>query len=375
MIRRLRFKLVAINMAFATVMLAAMLVLVYYSTAANLENDSINMLRSAAISPLLPAPGEAAGDIKLPFFTVLLGPDGTVTETYGGYFDLTDRETLRALVEEALSSASGIGVMEDYALRYYRAELPGRLSIVFGDISSEMATLSGLTRTCAIVGVLGFLAFLSISAALSRWAVRPVERAWREQKEFVAAASHELRTPLTAILTNAELAPPVRAVENIRAAARPMKALTEQLLTLARAENEGDRVHEVCDLSRALGETVLEFEPLCFEQGKTLEADIAPGVRVRGDAVALGGRINVSLQAAGRRKCRLVVADEGEPIAKEELELIFRRFYRSPGVRSLPGFGLGLSIAAATAARAHGRVWCESADGVNRFITELPRLP
>lgn len=392
MIRRLRFKFVAINMAFATVMLAAMLVLVYYSTAANLENDSINMLRSAAISPLLPAPGEAAGDIKLPFFTVLLGPDGAVTETYGGYFDLTDRETLRALVEEALSSASGIGVMEDNALRYYRAELPGRLSIVFGDISSEMATLSGLTRTCAIVGVLGFLAFLSISAALSRWAVRPVERAWQEQKEFVAAASHELRTPLTAILTNAELAPPVRAVENIRAAARPMKALTEQLLTLARAENEGERVPEVCDLSRALGETVLEFEPLCFEQGKTLEADIAPGVRVRGDAVALGGlgrifldnavkyarpggRISVSLQAAGRRKCRLVVADEGEPIAKEELELIFRRFYRSPGVRSLPGFGLGLSIAAATAARAHGRVWCESADGVNRFITELPRLP
>lgn len=183
MIRRLRFKFVAINMAFATVMLAAMLVLVYYSTAANLENDSINMLRSAAISPLLPAPGEAAGDIKLPFFTVLLGPDGAVTETYGGYFDLTDRETLRALVEEALSSASGIGVMEDYALRYYRAELPGRLSIVFGDISSEMATLSGLTRTCAIVGVLGFLAFLSISAALSRWAVRPVERAWQEQKD------------------------------------------------------------------------------------------------------------------------------------------------------------------------------------------------
>ena len=391
MIRRLRIKFVAINMAIVTVLLAVILALVYYSTAANLESDSINMLRSVAISPPVPAPGEAAEDVKLPFFIVQLGPDGAVTETYGGYFDLTDREALLALVDEALASPSGIGVIADYALRYYRADLPGRQSIVFGDISSETATLAGLVRTCAVLGALGFLAFLGISIALSRWAVRPVERAWREQKEFVAAASHELRTPLTVIMTNAELAPPGRAVENIRSAARPMKALTEQLLSLARAENEGERAPDICDLSRALGETVMEFEPLCFELGKPLEADIAPDIRVQGDALALAGlgrilldnavkysrpngRIWVTLQPAGRRKCRLAVADEGDPIAPEERERLFRRFYRAPGAQRQPGFGLGLSIAAGTAARARGKVWCESAGGVNRFVAELPRL-
>ena len=35
--------------------------------------------------------------------------------------------------------------------------------------------------------------------------MRPVEQAWKQQRQFVAAASHELKTPLTVIMTNTEL--------------------------------------------------------------------------------------------------------------------------------------------------------------------------
>ena len=384
MIKRLRLKFVAINMTLVTLLLGVILGLVYYSTAANLENDSINMLRSVAISPPLPAPGEAAEDVNLPFFVVLLGPDGEIAETTGGYFDLTDRE--------ALDSPGGIGVISGRALRYYRMELPGRDCVVFADISSERATLAGLTRTCAVIGALGFAAFLALSIVLSRWAVRPVERAWSEQKDFVSAASHELRTPLTVIMTNAELAESSPHTEHIRSAAARMKSLTEQLLTLARAENEGEGAsREPCRLSEAIESAVMEFEPLCFERGHELTSVIEPGITVRGDAAAFarlaeilldnavkysrpGGRISVALRAAGARRCVLTVSDEGEPIEPEEASRIFKRFYRAESHKQSPGFGLGLAIAESTAKRARGRIRCESADGWNSFIVELPRI-
>ena len=182
-----------------------------------------------------------------------------------------------------MGSPGDIGVISGRALRFYRADLPGRYVIVFADISSEQATLAGLARTCAVIGALGFLAFLALSVALSRWAVRPVERAWREQKDFVAAASHELKTPLTVIMTNAELAAPSRQTEHIQSAAGRMKALIEQLLALARAENEGEKAGGgPADLSAAVEDAVMEFEPLCFESGHALTSEIAPGITVRG---------------------------------------------------------------------------------------------
>lgn len=390
MIRRLRVKFVIINMSIVTVLLGVILGLIYYFTGANLENDSINMLRSVALNPPRPAPGEAM-DVNIPFFMVQLGPDGEVTETFGGYFDLTDKDAIHSLVLEAMDSPGGIGVISGYDLRYYRADLPGREVIVFADISSERATLSGLGRTCALIGVLGFLAFLGISAALSRWAVRPVQRAWDEQREFVAAASHELKTPLTVIMTNAELAPPGRQSEAILTASRRMKSLIEQLLTLARAENEGETARaEPVDFSAAVQGAALEFEPMCFEAGKELEYRIEPGITVRGDETALaalarifldnavkyssdGGHIAVTLRSCSRRRCLLTVSDEGEPIPPEERGLLFRRFYRSPGAKARPGFGLGLSIAENTVRRSDGRIWCGSEGGVNSFFVELPR--
>ena len=390
MIKRLRFKFVIINMSIVTVLLGVILGLIYYFTSANLENSSINTLRSVAMNPPRPAPGEAL-DVNIPFFMVQLGPNGEVLETYGGYFDLTDEDALHSLVHEAMDSPGGIGVISGYNLRYYRADFTGRNVIVFADISSERATLSGLSRTCVLIGVLGFLAFLGISAALSRWAVRPVERAWDEQREFVAAASHELKTPLTVIMTNAELSPPCRQSESILTASRRMKALIEQLLTLARAENVGEASKsDQVDLSSAVQGAVLEFEPLCFESGKRLSCDLEPDICVCGDEGSLsglvrifldnavkysseGGRIDVRLRSTGRKKCRLTVSDEGEPIPPEEQELLFRRFYRAPGAKGQPGFGLGLSIAENTARRAGGRIWCESRGGVNSFCVELPK--
>ena len=86
-----------------------------------------------------------------------------------------------------------------------------------------------------------------------------------------------------------------------------------------------------------------------------------------GDAVCLEWKI---LPGA----VQICVRDNGTGIHPEDLYHIFKRFYRLDDARSRDGsFGLGLSIAQSIVDTHHGRIWCESATGLNSFFVELPQ--
>ena len=148
MIKRLRLKFVVINMSIVTIMLCVILGLVYYFTRADLETESVNMMRTIASQPVQPGiPSEPGEDVRLPFFTVQLGPKGKVMTARGSYYDLSDKDFLDALVQMTSALPRDFGVIEEYNLRYYRAVTPFSVSLVFSDISSERATLSGLVQS------------------------------------------------------------------------------------------------------------------------------------------------------------------------------------------------------------------------------------
>ena len=400
MIKRLRLKFIVINMGIATILLSAMLGLVFYFTSANLETDSIRMMERIASQPFqMNAPGELGEDVRLPFFTLQLGPHGELLDASGGYYDLSDDAFLGGLAQAAAASPRRLRVLEEYNLRYYRSDAPMSRFLVFADISSERATLDGLRRTCLLIGGLSFLAFLWVSVLLSKWAVRPVERAWQQQRQFVAAASHELKTPLTVIMTDAELlqdggqdaASQAGFLSNILTMSRQMRALIEQMLELARTDSaESHLVLRPVDLSGLTARSLLPFEPLFFEQGLTLISQVDEGITVSGDEESLrrvleilldnaqkysspGGETQVTLHRRGRNHCALTVANQGEPIPPEARRQIFQRFYRADPARSRNGsFGLGLSIAEGIVAQHHGTIDVTCAGGFNRFRVELP---
>lgn len=206
MIRRLRLKFICVNMAIVLVMMALMTVAVLYFTQRSLARESLHAMQQIAMDPLRPqAPGKAADGVRLPYFVLEVDETGAVHAAGGGYYDLSDTGFLAQAAAQIEAEGAQSGVLRAYGLRFLRAETPHGKYIVFADMSHEHSTLSGLLRTCLRISLAGSLVFLAISTLLAHLAVRPVEEAWAQQKQFVADASHELKTPLTVLLANAEL--------------------------------------------------------------------------------------------------------------------------------------------------------------------------
>ena len=342
---------------------------------------------------------EIGGDrLLLPYFTVNIW-GGTAYITGGTYANLEDTDALRDILSQCLEQNQTEGTVEDYHLRYLVEDNGLYRKLAFVDMSMEQATLARVIRSYLVIALAALLVLLGIAAAASRWVTRPVERAWRQQRQFLSDASHELKTPLTVILSNAELLEgaalpekPARWSGNIRCEAEQMRTLVEQMLTLARADN-GVRpaAMEPVNFSDVATECVLSFEPVAFEAGKPLEDHVAEDVTVTGDRDRLrhlisilldnavkygapGGTITLTLERT-ERQARLTVANPGDPIPPEHLPHLFERFYRADSSRGeQSGFGLGLSIADTIAREHKGNLRAESDAVSTRFIFTLPSV-
>ena len=160
MIRKLRVKLAAIIMAFVTVILACVMAAVLGLTRATLEHESLDMMRHIVLNPIqVPAPGEEFDGVRLPYFVLSVGEDGTTEPAGGGYYVLSDTEFLQQAAEEAVDSSRQNGVLTDSHLRFLRLDTDSGSTIVFDDTSNETQTLTGLFRTCLLLCSAAFIAF------------------------------------------------------------------------------------------------------------------------------------------------------------------------------------------------------------------------
>lgn len=394
MLKKLRLKFILVNMTIVTAMLCAIFCVVLHTTQKDLETQSIQQLHLLAGLPNgQNRPGRPPEPFRQSSFTLRLSPDGALLSADTDYYEPEELERLAAEADEPL------GTLKQENLRYLRVTEPkGDTRLIFVDTSAERAMLSALIRSSLLISIGSFFAFLVISTFLARWAVKPVEQAWEQQRQFVADASHELKTPLTVITTNAELLQEPDCTEasrlqfsgSILTMAGRMRTLTESLLNLARVDSGVPAsVFQRLNLSQLLSDTVLPFEPVCFEKGLTLETVIEPELYVKGSAAHLQqaaeilldnaqkyacgeGQITVRLSRQGHL-CHYSVENPGAPIPPEEQKQIFKRFYRMDPSRTHDGsFGLGLSIAEEIVRLHKGKIWADSLDGVNRFTIQLP---
>ena len=225
-----------------------------------------------------------------------------------------------------------------------------------------------------------------ISLWLSGLAVKPVKRAWEQQKQFVADASHELKTPLTVILANnnimmshkeSTVADEHQWLESTEEEANHMKKLIDNMLFLAKSDAGETKVQlSEVNFSEITEGCALNFEPVAFEKEIMIDTDIMSDVTLDGDATQLnqlahilvdnavkyadrGTNVTIRLQKHGD-SVEFSVNNIGTPISKEDAEHIFDRFYRAEKSRTTKGYGLGLSIAQRITESMNGKISVES---------------
>ncbi len=216
-----------------------------------------------------------------------------------------------------------------------------------------------------------------LAVAINRLLAR-INESYRLQARFVSDASHELRTPIAAIQGYANLLdrwgkndPEAlqESIDAIKEEAANMKDLVEQLLFLARGDN--NTMH--LDLERfdlgSLAETIFK-ETEMIDGGHVFELEASECfVFADHGLVKQAGRIlvdNAIKYTPAGGTIRIVVTtsdgnawftvqDSGIGIPPEDIPYIFDRFYRADEsrARATGGTGLGLSIAKWIAER-HG---------------------
>lgn len=260
------------------------------------------------------------------------------------------------------------GWYQYYKFRRDTLSLPdGTSKTVIGLInaSSNLYSVFTMLLISIVIGALSFILVLLIIILASKRAVTPIAESYIRQKQFVTDAGHELKTPLTVISANNELLRMLYGesewFDSIDKQVAKMNGLVQNLITLARMDEEQRPVFTSFNLSDAVYDTAKSFENLIHSQGRLITFDIAEDIYYRGDESRLRQVVSILMDNAAKycdekgkiavrlksdRQIRLQVTNDCRTCADCDFEKVFERFYRADKARTSDGsYGLGLSIA------------------------------
>ncbi|OYD06093.1 sensor histidine kinase [Paludifilum halophilum] len=215
---------------------------------------------------------------------------------------------------------------------------------------------------------------------------------FEKQRQFISDASHELKTPLTIIESYAQLLkrrgknePEIleEAVEEIHSESRRMKEMTRQMLVLARGESLGSVELQEVDLTDLCGNAV---KPLIQTFHREIRVHSSEEkVHTLADPRQIKQLLFILLDNAIKYSKKPVevwvgydhglpsfsVTDWGAGIPREDIDLVFERFYRVDKARSREtgGTGLGLSIAREIVHAHNGKIDIDSEEGRGTTVT------
>lgn len=311
-----------------------------------------------------------------------------------GLKETTDKDIL-SMTQELQKSGKRFGSIDDY-IYLVRILKSGNTVYIFVNNKEALQNSKQFFIVSIFIFLLSVIVFTIISYYLSRWMIKPSEKAIKNQKIFVANISHDLKTPITIIRANADLieneVKNKKSIKYIQQETEKLNHLVNEMLTLTRIDNTISKEDfKSFNFGDSLFDVVLPFESIAYEKGIRFNINIDEVTDYFGDEsniqklaeilidnamsyTAKGGIVDVDAYE-NSKAVTLSVTNTGEPISDEKKVEIFDRFYRESKSRESTGnhYGLGLSIANTIVKKHNGKISIESKNGKNTFTVILPK--
>jgi signal transduction histidine kinase len=322
--------------------------------------------------------------------------------------DLEERERLREIViaasEWSVAVVVVLGLVGGFfitrrVLQRVDAMTAATQNIMAGDLSGRLPIAGTGDELDRLAG--------NLNAMLAR-----IEALMRGLTEVSDNIAHDLKTPLTRLRNRAEAA--LRTVGSQTDYRAALEAIIEEsdalirtfnaLLMIARAESgqarDNMKEFDASEIVRDVGDL---YEPVAEDKGLALRVEADAPLPIKGNrelvSQALANLIDNAIKyavpqeqmapgpsmsgvnseimisaRAGHDRILLSVADVGPGIPECDRARAIERFVRLDSSRSLPGSGLGLSLAAAVASLHGGELKLEDNGPGLRATLSLPRV-
>ena len=308
--------------------------------------------------------------------------------------ETTDKDIL-SMTQKLQKNGKRFGSIDDY-IYLVRILKSGNTVYIFVNNKEALQNSKQFFIVSIFIFLLSVIVFTIISYYLSRWMIKPSEKAIKNQKIFVANISHDLKTPITIIRANADLieneVKNKKSIKYIQQETEKLNHLVNEMLTLTRIDNTISKENfKSFNFGDSLFDVVLPFESIAYEKGIRFNINIDEVTDYFGDEnniqklaeilidnamsyTAKGGIVGVDAYE-NSKAVTLSVTNTGEPISDEKKVEIFDRFYRESKSRERTGnhYGLGLSIANTIVKKHNGKITVESKNGKNTFTVTLPK--
>lgn len=269
-------------------------------------------------------------------------------------------ETALELYQTVKDSGNVVGKIGQY--QYRVVETFTGTSYVFLDLERPFNEMIRIALLSILGGGIAWIVMFFITLFISKKAIAPIVENMEKQKQFITNAGHELKTPLAIIQTNTEALElhtgETKWSKNIRTQVERLSSLTQNLLTLAKLDEQASLSMVDINLSEKIENLQYEYIESANARKIKMNLDIDENVHINGNEVYIQNLLSIFFDNAMKYTneegifnviCKkdktLIFENTCDDLEEIQVESLTDRFYQNDTSHASKGFGIGLSAA------------------------------